>query len=74
MSAYPQSIKITLELELEVPTQETHDYLIQGGTPQLGFILDLFDVFAYHTDLQVLKINKQSFADAKADWDKRIGS
>jgi hypothetical protein len=74
MSAYPQSIKITLELELEVPTQETHDYLKQAGELQLGFILDLFDVFAYHTDLQVLKINKQSFADAKADWDKRIGA
>ena len=74
MSAYPQSIKITLELELEVPTQETHDYLKQAGELQLGFILDLFDVFAYHTDLQVLKINKQSFVDAKADWDKRIGA
>jgi hypothetical protein len=68
--SYPQKVLINLQIQLEIPNSEAASYIFanpetssETGELQIGMIADLFDIFSYHSDLEVLKINGTTHAE-----------
>ena len=70
------SIHLKLELEFDATSPESQAYLLDanGIDPQIGFLLDFFDLFAYHTDTSLISINNESFEQIKARFDSKIAA
>ena len=72
MPDYPKQVAISLKLLINIEDQEKDNYVFSDPTAeqpeppapsdlQLGLIADIFDIFSFHTDLDIIEINGRTF-------------